>query len=178
MIDTQSDRMRTGASGALSWRMLLGRAASLGVSATAAARPFGAALAAAPDGDGKLFLVALEQHFATRIAVVYIRKSTPAQVRDNLEGLRRQYDLVEVARRHGCAVIDDDLGQPASGAVARPGFERLVARLCAGEIGAVLCFKASRVTLFQDDLLKLLRKHAAKGPRRRPREAHEMDLAD
>jgi DNA invertase Pin-like site-specific DNA recombinase len=33
----------------------------------------------------------------------------------------------------------------ASGMVARPGFERLVAWLCAGEVGAVLCFDASRL---------------------------------
>ncbi|MCY3754138.1 MAG: recombinase family protein [Alphaproteobacteria bacterium] len=90
----------------------------------------------------------LPRSVLTRIAVVYIRQSTPVQVRDNLESQRRQYDLVEVARRHGFArvdVIDDDLGLSASGAVARPGFERLVARLCAGEIGAVLCFEASRI---------------------------------
>ena len=42
-------------------------------------------------------------------------------------------------------VIDDDLGRSASGMVARPGFERLVAWLCAGEIGAVLCLDASRL---------------------------------
>jgi len=42
-------------------------------------------------------------------------------------------------------VIDDDLGRSASGMVARPGFERLVAWLCAGEVGAVLCFDASRL---------------------------------
>src|SRR6201992_1808407 len=41
--------------------------------------------------------------------------------------------------------IDDDLGRSASGTVARPGFERLVAWLCAGEVGAVLCFDASRL---------------------------------
>jgi DNA invertase Pin-like site-specific DNA recombinase len=29
--------------------------------------------------------------------------------------------------------------------VARPGFDRLVAWLCAGEVGAVLCFDASRL---------------------------------
>ena len=89
----------------------------------------------------------LPRSVLTRIAVVYIRQSTPAQVRDNLESQRRQYDLDEVARRHGFArvdVIDEDLGLSASGAVARPGFERLVARLCTGEIGAVLCFQASR----------------------------------
>jgi excisionase family DNA binding protein len=42
-------------------------------------------------------------------------------------------------------VIDDDLGRSAGGMVRRPGFERLVAALCAGEIGAVLCFDASRL---------------------------------
>jgi DNA invertase Pin-like site-specific DNA recombinase len=42
-------------------------------------------------------------------------------------------------------VIDDDLGRSASGTVARPGFDRLVAWLCAGEVGAVLYFDASRL---------------------------------
>jgi DNA invertase Pin-like site-specific DNA recombinase len=42
-------------------------------------------------------------------------------------------------------VIDDDLGRSAGGATARPDFERLVAWLCAGEIGAVLCLDASRL---------------------------------
>ena len=84
----------------------------------------------------------------TRKAVVYVRQSTSAQVRDNLESQRRQYHLVDVARQHGFAeveVIDDDLGLSASGEIARPGFERLVAWLCAGDVGAVLCFEASRV---------------------------------
>jgi len=83
-----------------------------------------------------------------RKAVVYVRQSTQAQVQSNLESQRRQYELVEVARRRGfrdVEVIDDDLGRSASGMVARPGFERLVAWLCAGEVGAVLCFDASRL---------------------------------
>ena len=83
-----------------------------------------------------------------RKAVVYVRQSTQAQVHSNLEGQRRQYELVDVARRRGfrdVEVIDDDLGRSASGMVARPGFERLVAWLCAGEVGAVLCFDASRL---------------------------------
>ena len=82
-----------------------------------------------------------------RKAVVYVRQSTTASS-VNLESQRRQYDLVDVARRRGFAdveVIDDDLGRSASGTVARPGFERLVAGLCAGEVGAVLCFDASRL---------------------------------
>src|ERR671910_3729783 len=83
-----------------------------------------------------------------RKAVVYVRQSTQAQVHTNLESQRRQYELVEVARRRGfreVEVIDDDLGRSASGAVARPGFERLVAWLCAGKVGAVLCLDASRL---------------------------------
>src|ERR1700680_2295274 len=83
-----------------------------------------------------------------RKAVVYIRQSTQTQVQTNLESQRRQYDLVDVARQRAfrdIEVIDDDLGRSASGMVARPGFERLVAWLCAGEGGAVLCFDASRL---------------------------------
>jgi excisionase family DNA binding protein len=83
-----------------------------------------------------------------RRAVVYVRQSSQSQVQTNLESKRRQYDLVEVARQHGfhdVEVIDDDLGRSASGTVARPGFERLVAWLCAGDVGAVLCFDASRL---------------------------------
>ncbi|MYJ94551.1 MAG: serine recombinase [Proteobacteria bacterium] len=92
---------------------------------------------------------ALPRSVLTRKAVVYVRQSTPQQMRNNLESQRRQYDLVDVARGHGFAqveVIDDDLGLSASGAIARPGFERLVAWLCAGDVGAVLCFEASRIS--------------------------------
>ena len=83
-----------------------------------------------------------------RKAVVYVRQSTPQQVQSNLESQRRQYELVDVAKRRGFTnvdIIDDDLGRSASGAVDRPGFERLVAALCAGQVGAVFCLDASRL---------------------------------
>lgn len=83
-----------------------------------------------------------------RKAVVYVRQSTQQQVQLNTESTRRQYELVEVARRWGfrdIEVIDDDLGRPAGGTTTRPGFQRLVAWLCAGEVGAVLCLDASRL---------------------------------
>src|SRR5438874_12884940 len=83
-----------------------------------------------------------------RKALVYVRQSTQTQVQTNLESQRRQYDLVEVARCHGFVnieVIDNDLGRSASGSVDRPGFERLVASDCGGEVGAALCFDASRL---------------------------------
>ena len=53
-----------------------------------------------------------------RKAIVYVRQSTPQQVQSNLESQRRQYDLVDVARRRGFTdveIIDEDLGRSASG---------------------------------------------------------------
>lgn len=60
-----------------------------------------------------------------RGAVVYVRQSTGLQVQENLESQRRQYDLLDLARRYGfrdVAVIDADLGRSASGTMDRPGF--------------------------------------------------------
>src|SRR5438309_6347323 len=83
-----------------------------------------------------------------RGAVVYIRQSTPGQVAEHTESQRRQYALVEAARTVGFAsitVIDDDLGRSGSGLVERPGFEKLVALVCSGSVGAVFCLEASRL---------------------------------
>ena len=83
-----------------------------------------------------------------RRAVVYVRQSTQTQVMFNLESQRRQYDLVETARGYGfdeVDVIDDDLGITASGCAECPGFERLVASLCSGSVGAIFCLEVSRL---------------------------------
>jgi hypothetical protein len=73
----------------------------------------------------------------SRTAVVYVRQSTMAQVTGNLESQRRQYDLANAAEAAGFAsvtVIDDDLGRSGSGTMQRPGFERLVAMVCSGDV--------------------------------------------
>ncbi len=83
-----------------------------------------------------------------RVAVVYVRQSTMTQVTGNLESQRRQYDLAGAAATTGFAsvtVIDDDLGRSGSGSMERPGFERLVAQVCSGDVGAVYCIEASRL---------------------------------
>jgi excisionase family DNA binding protein len=83
-----------------------------------------------------------------RAAVVYVRQSTMTQVLGNLESQKRQYGLVEAAKAVGFAsvtVIDEDLGRSGSGLSARPGFQRLVAEVCAGAVGAVYCIEASRL---------------------------------
>ncbi len=58
----------------------------------------------------------------SRKAVVYVRQSTQTQVQVHLESQRRQYDLVDEARRRGfqdVEVIDDDLGRSASGTITK-----------------------------------------------------------
>lgn len=83
-----------------------------------------------------------------RAAVVYVRQSTMSQVMGNLESQRRQYDLAGAAEGAGfrsVTVVDDDLGRSGSGSVERPGFERLVAMVCSGDVGAVYCIEASRL---------------------------------
>ena len=105
-----------------------------------------------------------------RGAVVYIRQSTAAQVLGNLESQRRQYALADAARAAGftpIAVIDDDLGRSGSGAVGRPGFEKLVASVCAGSVGAVYCLEASR-------LARNGRCHCGWGTGRRPAVASSL----
>src|SRR6516164_5410836 len=69
------------------------------------------------------------------------------QVTNNLESQRRQYGLVERARQLGWSeahVIDDDLGRSGAGS-GRPGFEKLLAAICEGTVGAVLAIEASRL---------------------------------
>ncbi len=84
----------------------------------------------------------------SRRAMVYIRQSSPGQVLQNQESQRRQYGLVDQARTFGfrdVVVIDDDLGRTGSGLMDRPGFQRLVAEVCSGDIGAGFCIEASRL---------------------------------
>ena len=84
----------------------------------------------------------------SRGAVVYVRQSTLGQVVEHTESQKRQYALVESARTSGfvpVTVIDDDLGRSGSGLVERPGFQKLVAQVCGGSVGAVFCIEASRL---------------------------------
>ena len=94
-----------------------------------------------------------------RTALVYVRQSTPGQVRDHTESRRRQYGLVEVARElgfHRVETIDDDLGISGSGFAERPGFQRLLTTVCAGTAGAVLALEASRLARNDRDWSQLV----------------------
>jgi Resolvase, N terminal domain len=79
------------------------------------------------------------QHRA-RKAVLYVRQSSAHQVQHNRESQVLQYAMRERLVQLGWSeieVIDDDLGRSAAGGVARAGFERMVAEVCLGKVGAV-----------------------------------------
>lgn len=94
-----------------------------------------------------------------RKAIVYVRQSTPDQVRWNRESQRRQYDLAKRAAEMGwqdVEVIDEDLGRSGSSTGARPGFQRLVASVCLREVGAVFSLEASRLARNNRDWYQLV----------------------
>jgi DNA invertase Pin-like site-specific DNA recombinase len=86
------------------------------------------------------------QHLA-RKAVVYVRQSSAHQVSHNLESQRLQYAMQQRLQQlgwHEIEVVDEDLGRSAAGMVNRRGFERMVADVCLGKVGAVTALEVSR----------------------------------
>src|SRR4249920_293768 len=96
-----------------------------------------------------------------RVAIVYLRQSSAAQVEHNRESTDRQYALVNKAGDLGwpvdkVVVIDEDLGVSGSGAVARSGFARLTAEVALGHVGLVLGLEVSRLARNNADWYRLI----------------------
>ncbi len=84
-----------------------------------------------------------------RRAYVYVRQSTPKQVRENRESQENQYALVARAHQLGWIpsrvhVIDADQGHSGLDST-RIGFQELVAEVSLGRVGIVLAYEASRL---------------------------------
>src|SRR6478672_1675003 len=82
-----------------------------------------------------------------RKAILYVRQSSAYQVSNNLESQKLQYAMQERLRQLGWRdidIVDDDLGRSAAGMVTRAGFERMVAEVCLGQVGAVAAREVSR----------------------------------
>src|SRR6202042_2837581 len=96
-----------------------------------------------------------------RVACVYLRQSSAAQVEHNRESTARQYALVTKAAELGwpaqqVLVIDEDLGVSGSGIVERSGFARLTAEVALGHVGLVLGLEVSRLARNNADWYRLL----------------------
>lgn len=99
-----------------------------------------------------------EQHLQ-RKAILYVRQSSQYQVLHNEESRKLQYAMESRVKRLGWAcvdVIDEDLGKSASGSTNRIGFERLIAEVCLGKVGAVAAREVSRFARNSRDWQQLI----------------------
>ena len=85
-----------------------------------------------------------------KLAVVYIRQSSPQQVMENRESTARQYAFAEHAvalgwPRDRVLIIDEDLGKSGRTAEGRSGFQRLVTEVTLNHVGLVLGLEMSRL---------------------------------
>lgn len=82
-----------------------------------------------------------------RKAILYVRQSSLHQVLHHQESQKLQYAMQARLRQLGWReidVVDEDLGRSATGTVTRAGFERMVAEVCLGRVGAVAAREVSR----------------------------------
>ena len=93
-----------------------------------------------------------------RAAILYVRQSSPEQVRSHAESTRIQMGLREKAVAFGWGhpvTILDDLGVSAAGFAHRAGFQHMVAEVSLGHVGIILCFEASRLSRNSKDWAQL-----------------------
>ena len=98
-------------------------------------------------------------HHLERKALLYVRQSSAHQVLHNRESSALQYAMRDRLMALGWSeieVIDDDLGRSAAGGVQRAGFERMVAQVCLGKVGAVAAREVSRFARNSRDWQQLI----------------------
>ncbi len=101
-----------------------------------------------------------DTHLA-RLAMVYVRQSTAAQVLEHRESAEMQYNLKHRAvalgwHRERVITIDDDQGQSGSSAEHRVGFQRLLAEVGLNHVGIILGIEMSRLARSNKDWHQLL----------------------
>jgi DNA invertase Pin-like site-specific DNA recombinase len=101
----------------------------------------------------------IRPHHVERKAMLYVRQSSAHQVLHNRESRALQYGMRDRLTTLGwqeIETVDDDLGRSAAGGVARAGFERMVAEVCLGKVGAVAALEVSRFARNSRDWQQLI----------------------
>jgi DNA invertase Pin-like site-specific DNA recombinase len=98
-----------------------------------------------------------------RLAYVYLRQSSPTQVRKNHEGRRRQQAMVEHVASLGwlesrIVLIDQDTGQSGSSQHGRAGLHMLLEAIVTGKAGLVAARELSRLVRDSQDWSHLVRR--------------------
>lgn len=91
-----------------------------------------------------------------KLAIVYVRQSSPTQVLEHRESTARQYALADQAVAFGwprerVLIIDEDLGKSGRTAEGRSGFQRLIAEVTLNHVGMVLGLELSRLARSSKD---------------------------
>ena len=99
---------------------------------------------------------AISDRHLGKLAVVYVRQSSPQQVFDHRQSRERQYALADYARALGwqkdrVLVIDDDQGRSGKTSDHRPGFQRLLAEVTLDHVGLILGLELSRLSRSSKD---------------------------
>src|SRR3989304_92202 len=92
----------------------------------------------------------IQDHHLDRLAMVYVRQSSPQQVLENRESRERQYALADLAAGLGwpadrVIVIDEDQGLSGKFSENRNGFQRLLTEVTMDHVGLVLGLELSRL---------------------------------
>ncbi|TIY02332.1 MAG: recombinase family protein, partial [Mesorhizobium sp.] len=101
----------------------------------------------------------IRPHPLERKDILYVRQSSAHQALHNRESRALQYAMPDrlVALGWSCIeTVDDDLGRSAAGGVARAGFDRMVAAVCLGKVGAVAAREVSRFARNSRDWQQLI----------------------
>ena len=96
-----------------------------------------------------------------RLALVYVRQSSPHQVLANQESLKLQYDLQQRACAAGwdqtlVRVIDADLGRTGRTAEGRRGFQEVVSLVNREQVGILFAYDVTRLARNCTDWYQLL----------------------
>ena len=102
------------------------------------------------NSDLHLSQVQITPRHLERKAVVYVRQSSPKQVREHLDSPLTQRTLIRRAEHLGwhperIEVFDGDLGQSAAGRHERDDFKALAAEVALGQVGVVCGWQVSRL---------------------------------
>src|SRR5215471_6954854 len=103
----------------------------------------------------------IAEHHRSKPAYIYLRQSTPGQVRHHQESTERQYALREMALALGWSeslirTLDRDLGKTGTQMTEREDFKTLVADVSMGQVGAVFALEVSRLARSNLDWHRLL----------------------
>jgi DNA invertase Pin-like site-specific DNA recombinase len=103
----------------------------------------------------------IQDRHLDRLAIVYVRQSSPQQVLENRESRERQYALAQFAQRLGwpaerVVIVDEDQGRSGKSADKRSGFQRLMTEVSLNHVGIVLGLELCRLSRSNKDWHQLI----------------------